>query len=293
MATLPSSPFSFSLLGAGRVGTAVGALLVRAGHRAVGVWSRDGGSAARAAERLGCTPGDLDTAVQGSELVLIGTIDSAIEDIAQRAATALSPGTAVVHFAGSLGLAPLASVSEAGGRALALHPVQACPDVDTAIARLPGSAWGITCAAADRDGAIAVVGAVQGIPVFVDDSARPAWHAAAVTTSNGTAALMSVAEALLTAIGVDEPEHVLGPLALGTVQNAIEGGGGGATLTGPVVRDERATVARHLAAIETTVPELARAFRATIASILEAAIVAKRISPDVRAEWENMLEPER
>jgi predicted short-subunit dehydrogenase-like oxidoreductase (DUF2520 family) len=87
---------------------------------------------------------------------------------------------------------------------------------------------------------------LHGIPIVVGEKVRPVWHAAAAVTSNGIAALMAIGEGLLAEIGVDDPVRVLGPLAMGTVENAREEGGGAATLTGPVVRGDLETLKRHL-----------------------------------------------
>ena len=289
MAKSPPSPFSFVLIGAGRVGTAVAVLLQRAGHRPVGVSSRTKDSAQRASERLDCPVFELDASID-ADVVLIGAPDGAIGEVAAGLRSGMSRGTTVVHFAGSLGLSVLESVVAAGGHAAALHPVQACPDVDTAIARLPGSAWGITCDEAIQPWARSVVTEdLDGHPVMVPEDARPLWHAAAVTTSNGIAALLATGESLLDAIHIESPEGVLGPLASGTIQNAIEGGGGAATLTGPIIRGETEVVKRHLDAIARA-GVAAEPFLSTARMIVAAAAATGRVSKDEKASWDELLE---
>ena len=58
----------------------------------------------------------------------------------------------VCHFAGAVGVAPLKPALDAGILAAALHPVQTCPGLDTAVRRLPGSAWGVTTSQNSRGG---------------------------------------------------------------------------------------------------------------------------------------------
>jgi predicted short-subunit dehydrogenase-like oxidoreductase (DUF2520 family) len=118
---------------------------------------------------------------------------------------------------------------------------------------------------------------LDGVPVIVSEAARPLWHAASVMTSNGIAALMALGESLLSEIGVEDPPAVLGPLAEGTVQNARAGGGGGATLTGPVVRGEAATIRRHIQALGKVSPEHSETYGSICALILRAAVDAGRI----------------
>jgi predicted short-subunit dehydrogenase-like oxidoreductase (DUF2520 family) len=115
------------------------------------------------------------------------------------------------------------------------------------------------------------------------------WHAAAVVTSNGTAALLAAGEDILRAIGVVDAETVLGPLALGTMKNAIEGGGGGATLTGPVVRGDVDTVLLHIAALRDRDPELAQTYVTISAAILEAAVRSGRIDDRTAAAMRDVL----
>jgi predicted short-subunit dehydrogenase-like oxidoreductase (DUF2520 family) len=105
-------------------------------------------------------------------------------------------------------------------------------------------------------------------------------------TSNGIAALLATAESILQKIGVADPEGVLGPLAAGAVANARAGGGGGATLTGPVVRGEVSTLRRHLEALEARAPELVPAYRLVARTILAAAARAGRLPADAAGQIE-------
>lgn len=273
MAPLPVSPFRVALVGAGRVGTAVASLLRDAGHQIVSVSSRSPASAEAAATRLAARVVHV-AEISRADVVLLGVPDSALAEVGRRLPRAAS---VLVHFAGAVGIKPLEAAS--GGRTLcALHPVQACPDIDTAIRRLPGSAWGVTC----TQGAEAWVRRLieedlEGTAFGVAEGNRVVWHAAAVTTSNGMSALLAVGEALLTSIGIDRPERVLGPIAAGTVLNALESGGGGLALTGPVVRKETDLIGRHVADIARLAPDLLPAYLQALHMIVSSALAAGRI----------------
>ncbi len=257
---LPTPPFRIGLIGAGSVGTAVATLLARSGHVVTGVASRSRGSAERASQRLAApivAPADLN-----ADVFLIGTGLDSVPAVTEELSSGPLEGKVICHFAGAAGIEPLASATERGAAACAIHPVQACPDVDTGIARLPGSAWGLTCSeGATRWAERMVTEDLSGRRVIVPEPQRAAWHAASVITSNGIAGLLATGEALLTELGIEDPELVLGPLARGTVQNAIEGGGGARTLTGPVVRGEVDTIRRHLAALHDAGREYSDAYR--------------------------------
>ena len=291
MTSLPSSPFRLLLVGAGRVGTAVAALLRSAGHTVSGVASRSPGSVGCAVEVLDAPRMDLDPAGwPDADLVLIGAGDGAIEGLVSGAASRLR-GRVVVHFAGALGVEPLRRAVDAGAVGCALHPVQACPDVDTAIARLPGSAWGVTCSSpeAERWASETIMSDLDGDPRIVAEDHRPLWHAASVVTSNGIAALLASSEALLDEIGVAAPVDVVGPLAAGTVSNARQGGGG-PTLTGPVVRGEVATIRSHLDAVAKRAPSMLDTYVTVTRLVLAAATRSGRLPPETATRIETVLD---
>lgn len=289
----PSSPAALPagarvlLIGAGRVGTAVTSLLAARGFEIAGVASRTPASAERAAAFLGAPVARLEE-LPRADLVIIGALDAGIEDMARLVAGGPSAAARVVHLSGASGTRPLQPVIDAGGVAWALHPVQACPDVATAVERLPASAWGVTVSG-DLKGAERLIALeLAGRPVGVAEAARPLWHAASVMTSNGISALLASGEGMLAALGIEHPEMVLGPLASGTVANARDGGGGAATLTGPIVRGEAATVARHLADLSDE-PELGARYKDVAKLILDAAASTGRLDDAARRAMEELL----
>ena len=274
---LPRPPYRVALVGAGRVGVAVCALLGRRGHEIVAVGSRSPGSASAAADFLGTRVGGPEDA----NVVLLGVPEPALVEVID----SIGGDAPLIHLAGVVGTDRFGAAAR---RVLALHPVQACPDVNTAIERLPGCAWGVTCNDEARGWAHAFVRELDGHPVDVAEADRPAWHAAAVATSNGIAALMATGEAILSGLGIDHPERVLGPIAAATVANAREGGGGAATLTGPVVRGEVDTVRRHIEALSSDA-DLLDAYRAVARVIVMGARRGERVDEDALVRIEEVL----
>lgn len=226
------------------------------------------------------------------DVIVLGVPEVALE----QTVSALGGGAAarvLVHLAGSAGIGPLRSASAAAALC-ALHPVQACPDVDTAVARLPGSAWGVTCSDGALEWARRLISEdLAGDPIEVREEGRPLWHAAAVTTSNGISALMASGEALLAAIGIDSPDRVLGPIAAGTVANARDVGGGAAALTGPVVRGEGDVICRHLDAVIESAPALVEVYVHTLRSIVASAAASERIADSDAEDLMSLLEERR
>lgn len=249
-------------------------MLKRSGHEITGVSSRTSQSAARAADLLEARAFALYD-LPPADVVLIGVPEPALSAVATSLAGRRD--AVAVHFAGSAGIAPLASLP-AGIARCALHPVQACPDVVTAIQRLPGSAWGVTCSDGSTSWATELIeDDLQGTAFEVAEEHRPLWHAAAVTTSNGIAALIATGEALLRSLGVDRPGDVLGPISAGTVANVRAAGGGAVALTGPVVRKEAAAIERHVAAVAGTAPDLLAPYVNALRMIVSSARSAGRI----------------
>lgn len=288
MSSLPVGPLRVALFGAGRVGTAVATLLSRRGHDIVAVSSPHEASAEAAAARLQA-PVVEPSAIQDAQVILIGAPDGALSDAVARLGRS-TRGAVLVHFAGSAGIEPLREAQEAAALC-ALHPVQACPDADTAVERLPGSAWGVTCSENARGWSHALINdELGGTPFDVGEEDRVLWHAAAVTTSNGIAALMSTGELLLSSIGVASPGDVLGPISAGTVTNVREARSAGSAVTGPVVRGEIDVIARHSAEVRTRVPELLPAYTETVEMIVSGAKAAGRIGDDIASGIRAALE---
>lgn len=272
-----------AVIGPGRVGTAIALALVRGGRRIVAASDGGGGSAARLAERIaGCRPhDDPATAAAAAELVLVTVPDDAIAEVVAEVARAdgWGPQHKVVHCSGAVGLDALRLAARAGARVAACHPAQTVPAGADAEA-LVGVPWAVTCAVADGDWAHELVTATGGDPFPLAEGARTLYHAALTVGANAAGAAVAVARQLLLAAGVDDPQRVLGPLAEASVHNVARSGA--SALTGPVVRGDAGTVAKHLAALDQDLPRLAQAYRALQGVVLDQ--VAAGLDPDdVRA----------
>jgi len=290
MSTPSVPPFRIALIGAGRVGTAVTEVLRRGGHEVAGVASRRAESAERAAARLNSTSFDHRSELPDVDVLLLGVPDDAIEPVIAEVVPRLESGTVVIHFAGGLGVGPLKRASVAGAGVAALHPVQTFPDIVRGIERLPGAAWGVTTPEETQQWATDLITSdLGGLPVLVPEELRSIWHAAAVSTSNGIAALLAVGEAMLAAIGIADPQRVLGPLAASTVANAGMRGGA-ESLTGPVVRGEKGSIERHLEALTDVTPELAEDYALIARVIVDSASRANRIGKEEAMKMLELLE---
>jgi predicted short-subunit dehydrogenase-like oxidoreductase (DUF2520 family) len=280
-----------AVVGAGRVGTALAVLLQRAGHAVMAVAGREA-TRARAAEYLPGVPvlPEAQASLE-AELVLLAVPDDAVEPTATRLAeaTAFRPGAWVAHVSGALGLDVLATTVAAGGRRLAIHPLQTVPDVGSAIERIPGSAMAVT--ADDEEGArlgerLALDVGARPFPLA--DERRPLYHAAAVFASNYLVTLAGVAEDLFGVVGVPDPAGALIPLARTSLENVGRMGPAGA-LTGPAVRGDAGTVARNLEALRAAAPRAVPGYVELCRLALDLAERGGRLSSEDRGAVEEVL----
>lgn len=267
------------IVSAGRVGSALGAALERAGHVVFGVAAISDASVRRAQSRL---PDSqilpVEEVAARSELLILAVPDAELSGLVRGLASSgtVRPGTIVAHTSGANGIGVLAPLREAGALPLAVHPAMTFTGHDEDLPRLANACFGIT--AADEIGyaiAQSLVIEMGGEPVRVAEEHRTLYHAALAHGSNHLVTLvLDAVEALREALAgpgllgqqtVDDqpgglPERLLAPLASAALDNALRRGQ--AALTGPVARGDTAAVAAHLAALTAADPEIAAGYRA-------------------------------
>ncbi|MGE2842561.1 Rossmann-like and DUF2520 domain-containing protein [Rhodococcus sp. 2.95] len=267
------------IVSAGRVGTAVGAALERAGHVVSACSAVSSASVARAVKRLPDTEilPAADVAAR-SELLILAVPDDQLADLVRGLAAthAVKPGTLVAHTSGANGIAILTPLTELGALPLAIHPAMTFTGHDEDTARLSSACFGIT-AADDIGYAIAqsLVLEIGGEPVRVREENRALYHAALAHGSNHLVTLVvDAVEALRASLQGDEllgqqlvdgdpggvAERVLQPLLSAALDNALRRGP--SALTGPVARGDAAAVDTHLRVLTDLDPELAAGYRA-------------------------------
>ncbi|MBF6468035.1 DUF2520 domain-containing protein [Nocardia beijingensis] len=267
------------IVSAGRVGSALGAALERAGHVVFGVCAISDASVRRARTRL---PDSeilpVEQVAARSELLLLAVPDTELAGLVRGLAGAgvVRPGTIVAHTSGANGVGVLAPLTELGALPLAIHPAMTFTGHDEDVTRLGNACFGIT--AADEVGyaiAQSLVIEMGGEPVRVPEQNRPLYHAALAHGSNhlvtvivdavaGLRAALSGPGLLGQQLVDDQPnglaERLLAPLASAALDNALRRGQ--SALTGPVARGDADAVAAHLDALASVDAGLAEAYRA-------------------------------
>ncbi|MBI5086184.1 MAG: NAD(P)-binding domain-containing protein [Acidobacteria bacterium] len=138
----PACDAALAIVGAGRMASALGALLSRRGIPILAVAGRSPHSTAEAARFIGAA-----RAVTLSELpaiaprILIAVSDDALDSVASELAAAGLHGALVLHTCGAAGPAALAPLRAAASSTGVLHPLQTVPSAEVGVLSLPGSAF--------------------------------------------------------------------------------------------------------------------------------------------------------
>jgi predicted short-subunit dehydrogenase-like oxidoreductase (DUF2520 family) len=266
------------VVSAGRVGSALGAALARAGHEIVAA-SAVSTESVRRAERM--LPGvpllPPDEVVAAADFVLLAVPDDALRPLVTGLAAtgAWREGQLAAHTSGSQGIGVLDAAAARGVLALALHPVMTFAGRPEDVDRIEGATFGVTALDELRPVAEALVVEMGGEPVWVPESARPLYHAALTVGSNHLVTLVNDAVGLLDGAGVDEPARLLAPLLSAALDNVLRLGD--AALTGPVSRGDVATLTTHLRTLAAEAPEVLPSYVAMARRTAERARAAGRL----------------
>jgi predicted short-subunit dehydrogenase-like oxidoreductase (DUF2520 family) len=280
---------SFAILGAGRIGVSLGYLLSRAGYRLTGCFARSDGSAQLAEKWIGpVVTRDLDTAAKGADCLFLTVPDGAISNVCDDLVSngSLTQKSLVLHTAGAFGLEPLRPAIDAGAQALAFHPLQSVPDVESGIENIPGSWVGLTCRAELVPWAAALAEGIGCRTFEVPEERRGLYHAAAAIASNYLVTLTSL---VTDAFGNLEPFI---PAMRGTLAN-VERAGPVEALTGAIVRGDVETLRRHLNSLEEAAPKVVTHYKGFGRATLDVAWRTGKLSDSQRDEIDALLDGRR
>jgi predicted short-subunit dehydrogenase-like oxidoreductase (DUF2520 family) len=270
------------VIGAGRVGAVLAAALHRAGHRVAGVAAVSRASLRRAEELVPDAPVLApDDVAARSDLLVLAVPDDVLADLVRglAASTAVRAGTMVAHTSGASGVSVLDPLTRVGALPMALHPVMTFTGTEVDLQRLAGACFGVTAPDELRLAAEALVIEMGAEPVWIDESARPLYHAALAVGANHLVTLVAQASDMLHQAGVEQPSRMLGPLLGAALDNALRRGD--MALTGPVARGDAGTIRAHLATLDT--PESVGAYLAMSRLTAVRALAAGVLTPE-RAE---------
>lgn len=286
----------------GRVGSAFGAALARAGHTVVAASAISDASVRRAETMLPDVPlRPPDEVARAADLVLLAVPDDALAGLVSGLAAtgALRSGQIVVHTSGAHGVDVLRPAADVGALPIALHPVMTFTGRPEDLERLAACSVGVTAAAGDEVAwhvGEALAMEMGAEPVRVSEQARALYHAALAHGANHLATLVNDCTELLRGAGIGDAERLVAPLLSAALDNALRRGD--SALTGPVARGDAGTVAAHRRVLAEQAPDVAPAYdilarrtlaRARVAGLLPAGAVAEldallNHSPDNHAD---------
>ena len=282
--TVPRTPtdrpgrLTIGVVGAGRVGAALGAALSRAGHHVVAASGVSQASRRRAEQLLPGVPVlDVPEVMSRCALALLTVPDDELPALAEGVAGAdvVRAGQLVVHTSGRYGLAVLDPLTRRGALPLALHPVMTFTGTDVDLQRLAGASFGVTAPDSLRPVAEVLVIEMGAEPVWIPEGSRALYHAALASGANHLVTLVAQSADLLRRAGVEAPMQMLAPLLGAALDNTLRSGD--AALTGPVARGDAGTVAAHLEVLHREAPEAVPAYVALARLTADRALAAGRL----------------
>ena len=257
-------PSSLAIIGAGRVGRALGRRLREAGWKIGAVVTRNEASARRAVRFIGAGKpfGGLTRQILPSQVILITTPDDEIAVAARELARIGEEelrGRFVLHTSGAMDSGALETLRVQGAAVASMHPLQSfsgvtVPSLEGRVFAIEGQAPGVRVARR-------IARALGGVPVRVPGDKKLLYHAAAAMAAGHILAVEEAATQLLLSLGMKRREAVraLLPLTRQVLDN-FETLGPRATWTGPLSRGDFKVVRAHSQALRDLPEEFVLAY---------------------------------
>ena len=286
---------SLTIIGAGRVGRALGRARREKSWDIVGVVTQSKSTAQRAARFIG--QGHAFAAISRQALsprnILIATPDSAIRDVAEELARVFAEEwneKTVLHTSGALASDVLKPLRDFGASVGSLHPMQSFSGVD--VPPLEGRAFAIEGDRGALRFARQMVRALRGYVLQLPVSGKAAYHAAASMAAGQVLAVLEAATTAMVSIGVKRREAVraLLPLARQVLDN-FERVGARVAWTGPLARGDFEVIAAHEAALRDFPAEYRRAYEQL--NRLAARVLSENPDQTISRLDELQVEPEK
>jgi len=254
---------TLAIVGAGRVGRALGRRLRELGWKIGAVITRNEPGARRAVRFIGAGKPHAGMTRQtlASRVILIATPDDAITAVAQELARIGAEelrGKVVLHTSGALDARALDAVKSCGAAVGSIHPLQsfsgaAVPSLEGRIFAVEGDSQALAVARQ-------IARSLGGSPVKIPSGKKVLYHAAATMAAANVLAIEEAASQLLISIGMRRSQATRALLALTRqVLENMEHLGPRAAWTGPVSRGDFRVLGAHLEALQDSPEEFAQA----------------------------------
>jgi predicted short-subunit dehydrogenase-like oxidoreductase (DUF2520 family) len=259
---------SLAIIGAGRVGSALGRCLRDLGWKIGAVVTRNEASARRAVRFIGAGEphAGMTRLILASRVMLIATPDDEIAavapDLARIGAEELR-GKVVLHTSGALDARVLDPVKACGAAVGSIHPLQSFSAV--AVPSLEGRMFAVEGDAQAVSMAHQIARSLGGSPVKIPNGKKVLYHAAATMAAANVLAVEEAASQLLISLGMKRSQATRALLTLTRqVLENMEHLGPRAAWTGPLSRGDFRVIKAHLDALQDFPEEFAQAHEVLI-----------------------------
>lgn len=292
--SVKDSRTSVSVIGAGRLGTALALAMKQSGYVIVAVVCRTSASARKAAKKLGGAR-SLTSKQLGllplADIILMATPDDALATTAAQLAAIHAPlaKSTVLHTSGALSSEMLKPLRDVGFHTGSLHPLTSISRTDTGAKLLKRAFF---CVEGDSQAvkvARRIVTRLGGRSFSIASKSKPLYHAAAVMSSGHLIALLDLAGEMLGRCGLSRTrsQEVLMPLVLSTVEN-LQNSNPAKALTGTFARGDIATLKAHLQSMSSEELKLARVVYLLLA-MRSLGLAKDRLEPNLLKRMEQLI----
>ena len=257
---------TLSIVGAGRVGRALGRRMRELGWKIGAVVTRNESSARLGVRFIGAGSAcvGISRRILASTCIIIATPDGAIEEVASELARIGSEelqGQVVLHTSGTMDSTALQAVRACGASIGSMHPLQTfngvtVPPLEGKIFAIEGDPMAVRTARK-------IARALGAAPKPIEPRNKPLYHAAGALAAGHALVVVEAAVQLLMSLGTKRSEAIraLLPMTRQVLQN-YERLGPRAAWTGPLARGDYEVVAKHLNVLQQHSPEYGNAYEA-------------------------------
>lgn len=252
-----------SVIGAGRVGTAISLALYKKGYPFVSIIDSTSVAAIALAKSVKCRKASIyinDLSID-TEILLIAVPDISIAMVSKEVSKIKRlkfKKLFAFHTSGVHSSEILKSLKSKGATIASIHPIQTFPPgrkPSQLYSSLRGIYYGIEGNGKSIREAVQVVTAVNGKVVIIPKELKPLYHAVCVFASGCMMIFLNALSELSKKLPLRVPwTSVFGPLMTTSMENAMSQSTTEA-LTGPIVRKDFTTVEMHLKALEKHAPQ--------------------------------------
>ncbi|MGD8536647.1 MAG: DUF2520 domain-containing protein [Candidatus Aminicenantes bacterium] len=283
-----------SIIGAGRLGTSLGVALSKKGYRIKFLSCRTSLSAEESRKIIGEGKASTDNiqAARAGDIVILCLPDEEIVKVAKELDDARIRWSAkfIFHCSGLLSSEVLQPLKAKGALTASIHPVQSFAHKRTPPEQFENIYFGLEGESKALEESQKIIQMLGGRSFTIKAEHKALYHTACSIASNFFVVLLDTASSLLNQVGLQEEQafQVLLPLVKGTLHN-VKKFDIHASLTGPVIRGDKASVEKHLEALR-KFPPLYEMYRRLAFQALEITSREKKLSVQKIKALKDLLE---